>query len=331
MSLDVKVKIQLSKPAGSAGTWFPLIVVEDSEATATTYGEYKELADIVTAGYADSTDAYTTANTIFSQNNAPEKVAILKATTITAETIAPYMGKNWRQIVNASPVADGATLAAYVETTDRTLFLNVATVDALKTLYGKVKEYDRTFICYHTDTTLNVAAAVVGATAGYAAGSITYKNIILKGVPALDLSDTEIDEIHANGAITVLEKAGDIVTSEGKVAGGEYMDVIDSQDYVIQSIEYKVQKIFNTNKKVPYTNAGIGMLETAVLGVLVNAYNNGIIAEGDDGKPIYTVDFALRSETTAEDRTARKYPYGKFSFELAGAIHNAEITGEITV
>ena len=214
------------------------------------------------------------------------------------------------------------------------LFVTVATTSALSTLYDKVKTYDRTFIVYHTDTANypNAAAAVVGATAGYEAGSFTYKNIILKGVTPLDISDTSLEtDVHGKGAITILEKAGDIVTSEGKVASGEYADIIDSKDYIVQNISYKVQKVFNNNKKVAYTNSGISLLEVATGGVLKSAYDNGMIAEDDAGSPLYSTTFALRSQTSEENRVARKYPYGQFKFELAGAIHNAEISGEITV
>lgn len=44
------------------------------------------------------------------------------------------------------------------------------------------------------------------------------------------------------------------------------------------------------------------MLESVVANVLQDAFNNGIIAEDDNGKASYTVNFARRTDTKASDR-----------------------------
>jgi hypothetical protein len=326
MALDVIVKISLSKPVGNLGPWYPLIYVIDSTAETDTYGEYSGLDELAEAGYAESTDAYKAANLMLMQdeNGRPGKFAVLKQKTFSVETFGKYKSKGWRQLVLAGANADFANIAAYIETTDKMLFVST---NETTTTAGKL---DRTFVVYH-DKETNIAAAVVGATAGYEAGSFTYKNIILKGVEPVEMTDTEIENLHKAGVITILEKAGDIVTSEGIVSSGEYADIIDSKDYIIQNIAYGTQKVFNTNKKVAYTDAGIGLLEGATISVLKKAFNNDMIATDEDGIALYSTQFALRSQTTEEDRASRKYPYGKFSFELAGAIHTATVNGEITV
>ena len=187
------------------------------------------------------------------------------------------------------------------------------------------------FYCTPTAEVPVPVAALVGETAGRAAGSFTYKNLILTGVPAQELTDTEIDAIHEKGGMTFLAKAGDNVTSEGKVAGGEYIDIIDSEDYIIQQLAYKTQKVLNNAAKVPYDNNGIALLETVAVDVLQNAYNNGMIVTNEDGTPGYSVSYALREDTADTDRANRIYLGGSFSFALTGAIHEVEITGSITV
>ena len=333
MALDVTVKIQLSKPVGATGTWYPCLYVVDSDATSDKYDEYNSLDSMVT-DYAATTDAYKAASLIFSQNNAPNKVAVLKQSAFSSSTFGEYLTKGWRQLVLVGTHTDIAAIATYIETTDKMLFVTMDDKADFSTTSESqtTKKFtnDRTVIVYH-DSEANAAAAVVGATAGLKAGSFTYKNIIIKGVQPVDISETDLETIHSLGAITILEKAGDVVTSEGKVTNGEYIDIIDSKDYIIQNIAYKTQKILNNNKKVPYTDAGIGLLETATLEALVDGYNNGMIADNEDGTPAYSVTFALRSQTTENDRSTRNYPYGRFAFELAGAIHTAEINGEVTV
>ena len=196
-----------------------------------------------------------------------------------------------------------------------------------------VSGINRTVLFYvdATDDYPSPAAAFVGATAGQTVGSITYKNIIIKGIAPQSLTDTEINAIHTKGGITFVTKAGDNVTTEGKVAGGEYIDIIDSKDYIISNLQYRTQKLLNTSGKIPYDNNGIASLQSICENVLKDAYNNGIIATNDEGAPAYSVNYALRENSSATDIAARKYVGGAFTFTLAGSIHNVEIVGEIEI
>ena len=208
------------------------------------------------------------------------------------------------------------------------LFCNVATVEAAADLAGN----ERTVCMLYAGTDYKCpVAALVGATAGLDAGSFTYKNMILKGITPEVLKDAQLDTAHKANLICFVTKAGDNVTSEGKTCSGEYVDIVDSKDYIIQNIEYRCQKVLNKLPKVPFDNNGIATLEGETLSVLRDAYSNGIIAVNDEGEPDYSVNFATRSQTPAGDRAVRQYNGGTFTFGLAGAIHNAEITGEIIV
>ncbi len=337
MALDVKVTINLAQPIGKVGSWFPLVYFEDELATAgePEYKEFRTLAEVTTGGYVETSDVYKIASLIFMQDNAPEKIAIMKGDSSITDNLAKYANKSWRQLIVAGEF--DTAIATWTETTNKMYFASVSDVDTLSSAASTIGEYNRTFVVVYADKTGTEnavkypEAAIVGATAGYNAGSFTYKNQIIKGVHAVDISDTDLEAIHTAHGVAIVEKAGDTVTSDGTVVSGEYADVVDSKDYIISNISYKVQKIFNNAMKLPYTNAGIGMLEAAVLEALVDGYNNGMIAENDDGSPAYTVNFALRSATTETDRANRNYPYGLFSFALSGAIHTAEIKGEITV
>lgn len=328
--LDVTVVIKLADVVGKVGTWFPCLYITDGELTADKYGEYTKLSELA-SDYAETTEVYAAASKLFAQDSAPSKIAVLAQPAFSTATIAEHTSKGWRQLVLVGTHTNIATIAEYVEGTQNLmLFAGVQTLEALTELYKSVAQYDRTFVVYHS-TEENAVAAVVGATAGRAAGSFTYKNIKIKGVAAEKLTAAEIEAIHAAGAITIVEKVGDIVTSEGIVASGEYADNVDSKDYVIQNIAYKTQKVYNNSDKVPYTNQGISMLETATIEALKDAYNNGMIADNEDGTPAYSASFALRSETSESDRAARRYPHGTFQFALAGAIHYAVVNGTVTV
>lgn len=335
MALDVKVKIDLTKPIGKIGLGIPLILEENATA-AIAYAECKSLAEVITAGFDDTTKVYKAANAMFMQDNPPERIAVCATTDPTATWLndAVNVSRNWRQLV---VVTNSETATAYsaimnkIETLgNKMFFANLETDDSTSlTVTGINKTV--LFYCNVTDDQPAPVAALVGATAGLDVGSFTYKNLILKGVLPQSLSDLQIEAIHAKGGITFVTKAGDNVTTEGKTAGGEYIDIIDSKDYIISNLEYQTQKTLNTTDKIPYDNNGIAMLESVAVNVLRDAYNKGIIATNDDGSAAYTVSYAKRADTEASDRAIRKYVGGQFAFLLAGAVHEVEITGEIII
>ena len=137
--------------------------------------------------------------------------------------------------------------------------------------------------------------------------------------------------MHNAGCITLLRKAGETVTSEGITLSGEYIDIVDSKDWIIKDMEYGIQKTLIQLPKVPYDNTGIGILESQCATTLKRAFGMGMIAVNDEGLPAYYTSFKKRSEVDAGDRTVRKYLGGSFGFDLAGAIHNVHINGTIIV
>lgn len=334
MALDVKVKIDLTKPIGKKGFGYPLILEANaaSGTSAIAYTECYSLADVISAGFDINSTVYKTASLLLSQDNAPEKFAVVRSNVDSATALASVLEKGWRQLIITDD-SDAYDVAEAIEATDDKLFFTTIT-DKTAPVVNATKDYTRTVIFYYTSAKVSgacVEAALVGATAGLDVGSFTYKNIILNGVDPLDLTDSEIAEFTTNKIITIVSKAGDNVTTEGKVRKGEYIDIVDSRDYVLQQLEYKTQKLLNESKKIPYDNTGIAMLEATAIDVMQDAFNKGIIATDSNGTAMYSVNYSLASEVSSTDKTERKYVDGKFSFTLSGAIHEVEITGEIII
>lgn len=335
MALDVIVKISQTAVAGKIGFGIPLVLVSKGT-SAIPYTECTKLEDVATLCGKDS-DAYSVARLIWLQSNSPDKIAFYTSESDAETAIAEVISKDWRQLIVVFGDGDTKTIADisnYIETTDKMYFVTVSSSAEL----ASVKGNDRTVAFYYdlkdNDTLVEpyAVAALVGETSGRKAGSYTYKNLILKGLEALDLTDNEVNEIHNGGGITLLLKAGDIVTSEGKTTSGEYIDVLDSKDWIVQQIGYQSQQLLNSSDKLPYTNAGIAALENVVNNVLQEAFTNGMIAtDEDDTTALYSVNFKTRSEMSTEDRKNRTYTGGNFEFTLAGAIHNATINGELVI
>ncbi|MFB6475773.1 DUF3383 family protein [Paenibacillus glucanolyticus] len=332
---DVTVTIDLVKPAGLIGFGKPLILT--SATGGKPYKLYYELTG-VEVDYAKSSEAYKAAAAQFAQKNKPESVAIAAfdsaGGTGYLELLESVYGRDWYFVtITSTAVEDILEVANYIEANKRKMFAaraaDMATLEALK-----LNDYERTFVLYHTDTA-EVAkypdAAWVGEAGSRLVGEITWKFKTLTGILPDELTLTELMEIHSNGGNAYLTKAGKNVTSEGMVVSGEYIDVIMAKDWVEFNVEHSIQTLLNDSPKVPFTNSGIAQLEAATINVLKIGFNQGIIAADGDGLPLYSTDFPTRDEVPASDRAARKYSGASFTFELAGAVHQAAITGTITV
>lgn len=334
MANDVKVVIELLKAAPRAGFGYPLIFA-GKQTKAVAYTEVGSLEEVVSAGFGAETAVYEAAQLLFMQNNCPSKIAVCASTETTVAALPTILGEGWRQLIVVSTDVEGESsvdvIAKYIESCGKhcMYFACVNTVNDADVIEA-VTSYDRIhMIGVKGETTAHPEAALVGATAGLDVGSFTYKNIILKGVTHQDYTDAEVDNLHEQGVNTILLKAGSVVTSEGLVASGEFTDIIDSKDYIIQQIEYQCQHLLNRVPKLPYDNRGIAALEGVVVSVLKDAANNGMIAVNDEGDYDYTVNFGKRSECAAPDIFTRHYAEGQFEFVLAGAIHTAKIKGTI--
>lgn len=325
---DVTVNITTASAAGSIGLGNPL-VIEGMAAAAVAYTECANMEEVVAAGFAAETEVYKACAAIFAQSNKPKIVAVCATDSKVAEWLAANGNKDFRQVVpvlgeDDSTVAELVTAVSALES--KMLFLTVKTASELP-----ATQSERVVAVVYGGASAYPNAAVVGESAGRAAGSFTYKNMILTGIEPENLTAAQVEAIHDAGGMCIIKKAGDIVTSEGKTTDGEYVDVVDSKDYIISNIVYQGQKLLNNNAKLPFDNVGISQLENVVTGVLADAFRNGIIAANEDGTPAYSTSFATRAETSASDRAARTYNGGNFTFNLAGAIHNATINGTIEV
>lgn len=343
---DVNVNISDIKPIGSAGFGMPLIAIGKQEADV-SYAECSKIDEVAEQGFVKGSEVYTAAQALFLQDNKPEKIAVQASTKSISELLADIKDKDWRQLIALNVSNEEAIeIAKDIETTsDKMYFISVAIDDAgelsetefTTAVEGICKPFEglnRTVLFYYDNKdTATPEAALVGETAGRVPGSFTYKFKTLKGLTPVELPKSKVKILEKANIFTYVEAAGDYITSEGKTIGGEYIDVIDGKDWVLQNIAYRVQKLKNTTPKIGYTNIGITMIENATIGVLSEAFGMGIIApkEENDAIGAYSTSFKSRGEMAATKRAERKYDGGTFTFELAGAIHETTINGTVSV
>jgi hypothetical protein len=325
---DIVVNITTAATAGSIGLGNPL-VIQGKAAAAVAYKECNSLADVVAAGFAADTEVYKACAAIFEQDNKPKTVAVAATDGKVADYLTANKDKDFRQVIPVLGEEDStiAEVAQVINGLDqKMLFVACATKDELPTTQS-----ERVVAVVYGGASAYPNAAVVGASAGLVTGSFTYKNLVIRGIEPEDLTPEQVKEVHDAGGICIVKKAGDIVTSEGITTDGEYIDVIDSKDFIIANITYQGQKLMNNNARITFDNVGISQLENVVTSVLAEAFRMGIIATNEDGTPAYSTTFATRAEVSDGDRAARTYNGGNFTFDLAGAIHTATINGTLVI
>lgn len=351
---DVTVNLKMEAEKGSSGFGIPLIFTGKLASGSYEYTECKTLEEVAnTIGgvkptdddetisskvtTAKATNAYKAAQLMWSQSKPPAKIAVYGSADACTTALSKIYDKGWRQLVVASAGEEGedsiGDISSYIETTRKMYFCSVDDVSKASSVKGKKRT-----ICLYSkdDNVVCPEAAIVGASSGKDAGSINYKNMIVAGIEPLELTDQQLKAAHDAGCMVILKKAGDIVTSDGKSTSGYYIDLTDAEDWVILNLLYETQSAMNRYDKLPYDNRGISILENVCVGVIRKACGMGIVAlledeDGNEGGYDYDVHYAPRSETTAEERSSRKYTRGQFRFTAAGAIDTCEINGVIEI
>jgi hypothetical protein len=169
-------------------------------------------------------------------------------------------------------------------------------------------------------------AAWMGEGFPYEPGTSTWAYKTLNGVTPdtlLASQETALKNKNCNYYTTV---GGVSITQEGKVASGEYIDIIIGTDWIEARLREAVYSALVNNRKIPYDDTGIAMIEGLVKGVLNEAASKGIL-QADS----IAVTVPKYADIPQADKLARKLPDVKFSALYQGAIHSVTINGTISV
>lgn len=331
---DVTVTIDIQKSSKLVGLGKPVILA--SFPGASTYKSYGELEDVAEEFGLD-TVVHKIAKTLFNQGeSSPEKIAVLTYDPAGEKdkTAAEVLEKNFYNdfyfiTADTQVVEEIQAIADVVEGKGVKIYgATVATKADVTTL--SAKGYERTFVGFYSGVNGYFAEGLIGAVGSKDVGSATWKFKSVVGLTAEEISESDLKDIHALNAQAYVTKSGVPQSSEGVVLSGEYIDVIHSKDWIKLNIEEAVQNVFATNDKVAYTNAGISLIALAVEGVLNAAAKNDMIVV-EENEPQYAITTKRRDEVEPVDRETRIYKGLSFEFQLAGAIHEAKISGSIKI
>lgn len=161
-------------------------------------------------------------------------------------------------------------------------------------------------------------------------GSETWKFKQLTGITASD----KLDILPAEEAIA-LGKAANLYTplagvghtQEGVMASGRFIDIQRAIDWLEATIGETIAARLLNEPKIPYTDAGAGIIEGEIAQVMDLGVRNNVLGPLlDDSGDFYRITTPKVVDQLAADRVARIFPGIVVTAQLAGAIHSLNIT-----
>lgn len=239
-------------------------------------------------------------------------------------------------VLTRSNAAEILLAAAWVEARTKVLFANAINFGDAVTAEDNLADnatnlladlntagYDRTIALFSKHDADLSAAALAGAILCRDPGSYTVKFKGLSGVQADNLTSTEKGLIEARKGNHYQTVAGIPIVQEGWASSGQFLDIQIFADWLDATLKEEIFAALSFNEKVPFTNAGIAMLEGVVRKVLQRGVAVGGLAS-------FETSVADVGDLSSVDKAARYLNSINFSGVLAGAIHKVRIVGKVT-
>ena len=171
-----------------------------------------------------------------------------------------------------------------------------------------------------------LALAAMAKCFGYDPGTETWNLKELATIVPSALSTDMKKNLEETKINTFRRYGGCNVTFGGYTLAGEWIDVIRFRDWLEAEMQIRVFNVLKKNRKVPFTDGGIGLVAGAMESTLKDGQDIGGIApdsfdENDKKIPGFEVHVPLAASLTEEQRKSRKLPECRFTARLAGAIH----------
>jgi len=189
----------------------------------------------------------------------------------------------------------------------------------------------RTFVVFDKDPHDRAAEAWAGVMLPKDPGTATWKFKRASGPSAMQLTATQIGHLEAKDCNYYSTVGGVSIFQQGVTASGEWIDVIQGVDWFRARLQERIYSILVNSDKVPFTNAGIGAIESAVWAQIQEGIRVGFLSAGnaeDNTAPTVTVPDI--SAVNSTDKINRDLKGVKFTATLAGAIHTVGIAGTIS-
>lgn len=351
MALKDIVVVKITKgtaTAAQASFGYPLIASEFATSKTTTpfsrirwYGEPDEMLE---DGWVSTDPEYLKAVALCASDPTITKFAIGRKDSTDVgwpEALAAVEAENddWYGLVgipDGTYATDILAIAAWIESkrkvfavqiTDPNAALSTSTTDLAAQL--KALGYERTFMLYHdaAKAAESVEARWMGEGFPHDPGSSTWAYKKLVGATPDALGTNAKTVLASKNCNTYTTVAANNITEEGKMASGEWIDIIIGTDFLEARLQETVFSALVANRKIPFDDEGGTLLQGLVESVLRAAAGPAGILK-DESIKVTVPKVATISQA---DRAGRNFPDVTFTADYQGAIHRVTIKGTISV
>lgn len=181
----------------------------------------------------------------------------------------------------------------------------------------------RTFVAHHPSNDEFMDAAEMGKFFAISPGGETWRMKTLSGVTVESYSDTEVTNMKAKYVHFYYDIGGrNVVGGDAKTGSGEYVDVTRFIDWYTSELQAKLANLAISSNKIPFTNAGIAMVEAKVR----QQNDAGIAAGGISPDPAPVISIPEVTDISSEDKADRELSSVETEWTLAGAIHHITVS-----
>jgi hypothetical protein len=344
-----RVKVQILRDTSAVARvsfGVPLFIgTTDEGVRAASYANLEEVGAV----YAESTPEYKAALAFFSQQPQPRQLIIgFKDDTESyteALTEIRVVNDEWFCVaIESRNPADALTMAPAVSALPglRQFWFVSSDVNTLNpadetNIAYQLRElnFDQARVVFHRQgATIFPDMAMLGRvlpipesrTSG--PGTAAWHDQPIVGITGESFTSTERSALESFNAEFFINVAGATRAMGGKMAGGEWGDVMHFVAWLETRLAEDVYELMaraaNRREKIPYSDAGIARVESTVRNRLdIGVSIGGIL---DD----FTVTVPRREDTQFGDRANRVLKDVNFEANLAGAIKFVEISGVVT-
>lgn len=354
----IKHNIDISSPASKEVTFDKILLVVPGPASTGTKTMSKttpisKADDLLDYGFTADEDAYIAATVAFSQNPSPDELYICirqETDSDTYEGIATTLARAAKEVefygIHLTSFKDDSDVSAAMAWAEANEKLFGYEYSSYEDTPSSNKSYYRTYCIfsgladgYDADSQPKeneyAALALMAKCFGYDPGTETWDLKELSVIAPSALDSEQKKSLEEKSINTFLRYAGNNVTIGGYVLAGEWIDVIRFRDWLKAEMQSRIFNVLKTNRKVPFTDSGIGLIEGAMESTLKKGQDIGGISPteyDEDGNEIpgFSVSVPKKSDLTEAQRKSRKITGCYYTAKLAGAIHVVEIEGFLT-
>ena len=345
----VNVAIQLGTTAIAGKSFSDMLILGKHKLSGGRVMIVTDANELLDMGLDSSDPLYKAVATAFAQVSHIAQVYVGRQDD--SETVTDALAacskefNNWYGLALSSRVKEDVLFAAMWAEANSKLFVTASSDEGIVKAsvsndlasQCKTSNYYRTAVMYsHKADKESPELAMMSHCFTFYPGAETWNLKKLSAVSHSPLSETEFNAAKTKN-VTTFENFNDSfsITQGGKVAGGEWIDVIRFRDWLLQEIQINVTSaMINSYGKLPYTDAGIEVVGQAIRQALDLGVRRGGIAPvelDENNKEVsnYIVTLPKASSVSDNNKAQRILQDVKFSARLAGAINITEIKGNL--